>query len=115
MGWSVIALVFFAIFSAVMLPAMNPEFGGARERLAMFDLDPADISNATAERIWPDQNLTEIGHVVRTPIVRVLFANADVVLVRPLEEDSASGPLFELPRTTIKTIVWVGGPPPIVP
>ena len=107
-GTIVIGILLFAIFSGALLPAMNTEFGGAQPREATLDMELADLSTETIARLWPAWNRTAVADsVVRTPPVNILFTNADVLLVRPYQEDVATSPLFEIPRTSVRAIIWI--------
>lgn len=98
--------VAFLVFSLLMFPHLSSEFGGGEIRTATFDLDHREVSTATLARLWPDWNVTGQEDIVRTPKATVLFVNEDFVLVRPATEDNRTGALFELSRSSVKTIIW---------
>lgn len=101
-----IALVALVAFSFVLHPFMHPEYGGANDRLAMLDLDPDDFSTETLSRLWPEWEPGSEA-VVRTPSVRVMFSNSEVMLVRPAHEDPHRGALFDFPRPLVAAIIWL--------
>lgn len=100
------SFVIILIFSMLLLPAMSTEFGGAQERTASFDLEIENLSKNTLNDLWPNWNVTNKSGVVRTPDVKVLFSNEEILIVRSCE--SRSGELVDLQRSIFKAILWSG-------
>lgn len=105
--FSGMAIVSLFVFSTVIMPDMDGAYGGARVRVAALDLDPADLSPKTMDRLWPEWNgTTESGRIVQSPDVQVLFVHDESIWVRPIDEGAATGQLFEISRYIIHGITW---------
>lgn len=103
LGFSLLA--FLAFFSMILLPIMNPEFGGAQQQGAALDLDPDDLSSETQAGLWPDWELPEDRPtIVRTPEFTVAFINDDWILAKSMDDSDES--TYTIDRSIVKTLVW---------
>lgn len=96
-GAAVLAVAFLAVFSTVLLPALQPGFGGVPNGMATLDVDSAQLNPATQQALWPG---SEVYGVASTPIVQVRFANAEVVILE------TSNQVLELRHDVVRAIHW---------
>jgi hypothetical protein len=103
---TMITLVIAGIVTGLaVLPHIEPEFGGAKPRHAVFSIDPQGLDNRTRGMLFPD--FQHDRSVNETTSLTVLFRTSDWFFVRVPPFDSPNDPSIEIAAHTVLAVRWL--------
>jgi len=114
-GIFVLCLLFMGVglYSLEIYPCVPQEFGGVLPRCAVIEIKRLDLSYGqrdillpAAERVTPADRRVDLNPVVESVPLDVLYDDGNVVDIRP--HGVTNGPVYELSRSNITSIVWYG-------
>lgn len=99
------ALMVYA-FGWLVVPAMQPEFGGGMARTAQFAMDPADLPATLQGELYGNQTLNSTAAWTNT--LTVFVETDQYFIVRGGYPASADGRLIQIPTSQVHAVHWIG-------
>lgn len=102
------AMLLLVVSGSQLLPGTQPEFGGARPRTAVMEVDSGAFGPQTRQLLFQGgQNGTSDNDTAWTVPVLVYYYDEASFLVRPQQRGGPNDPLYEINRAIVYTVVWL--------
>ena len=100
----ILGLLLWLLYVKRLMPLVPPEWGGARSRCVLLDVDITQISLETGDRIL-EKSMGISDKVRRTVSVNLIFEGNDFLFLTPKgDPPSASNPVYRVRKDVVKAI-----------
>lgn len=100
----ILGLMLWLLYVKRVMPTVPPEWGGARSRCVLLDVDATQISLETADRIL-EKSMGISDKVRRTVSVNLIFEGNEFLFLTPqADPPSANNPVYRIRKDVVKAI-----------
>jgi hypothetical protein len=104
-GYAFLGLFLWLVYVDRLMPLLPTEWGGARSRCVLLDVDKAQLSPETQLRIVGESDARRSEHVVRTKSVNLIFEGSEYFfLTEQSGRPSPANPVYRVRKDTVKAV-----------